>query len=249
MTLEALYNDFREKAGNACVAMNDGATQKSIKNLKKLATDAGQAYNAEVARLQYVAWATAGSPMETAIRERHVEHGKKVAFKQTDSGRYFTEFSDCKIKVDLTAFQKAVGPERFNAPNWNVKIQKLAVLLANALNEKLSKNPDFRYEVDLAADEFNFSDLADTTSDASLLKALQQTYDAILFIPARKKDGTEVNKIKAIKPAWECIVQSMTRQGAGYGEVAIAGTDKMAELVADTMHCILTNKPFKLVKS
>lgn len=237
------------KAGEACAAMNDGKTQKAIKNLQKIAKEAEDAYNAEVERLQYLAWAEEGSPVETAIRERFVRNGKKVAYKTTDTGRYYQEITDAEFKADLLAMEAVVGSDGFHDADWFTKVQKLAVLLANSLNKQLSNNPNFQYLVDEAVSEFKFADDADLSSDASAIKALQQTVDSILFIPIKNKKGDEVNRLKVIKPAWVSISQSMTKQGKDPGSVSIGKTGKMCELVMDAMHCLLTGKPFKLVKA
>lgn len=249
MTLEELYNDLSEKAGKACTAMNDGAPQKDITALKQAARKAETAYNAEAARQKFLAWADAGDPLEEAIRERYVDTGKKAYYKTTDTGRFFVEINDYKFKCDLIHLRDTLGIERFHETNWFTKVQKLALLLANALNENLSKNPQFRYAVDEAAETFEFADGADLSSNASILKALQQTVDSILFLPTKNKKSEEVNRIKVIQPAWVFIAQSMTRQGADPGHVAISGTGKMTELVVDAMHCLLTGKKFKLISA
>ena len=249
MTLEELNAVMREKGAEVVVAINDGKGDKVIKALKKAAKDAESAYNAEVARLQYIAWRDEGNPMETAIRERNIPNGKKLYYKTTDTGRTYLEVNDYQFKVDLLELENAIGVEHFHEGDWFVKIQKLAYLLANALNKQLSNNADFRYEVEQAAMEFDFGEGADFTSDASILKALQITVDSILFMPIRNKAGIEVNRIKVIKPAWTCIAQSMTKQGSKPGEVAISGGNKMCELVTDVIHCIITGKKFKLVSA
>lgn len=249
MTLEELYADMSAKAGECCTAMNEGKTQKAIKNLKKIAKDAETDYNAEVARLQYIAWAADGNPVETAIRERYVRNGKKVSYKSNDSGRFFVEISDATFKADLLSMEDAVGVEKFKAEDWFLRVQKLAFLLANALNSQLSNDPGFRYAVDDAAAVFQFADDADYSSDASILKALQQTVDSILFMPITNRRGDVVNRLKVIKPAWVYVAQCMTKQGNEVGNVSIANTGKMTELVADVMHCLLTGKQFKLVSA
>ena len=249
MTLEELYTDLSEKAGKVCTAMNDGAPQKDVTALKQAAKKAEVAYNTEAARLKFLSWADDGDPLEEAIRERYVDTGKKAFYKSTDTGRYFVEIHDFKFKVDLIHLRDTLGIERFHQSDWFTKVQKLALILANALNENLSKNPQFRYAVDEAAETFEFADGANLGSDASILKALQQTFDSILFLPIKNKKGEEVNRIKAIKPAWVSISQSMTRQGADPGHVAISGTGKMTELVVDAMHCLLTGKKFKLINA
>lgn len=249
MKLEELYADMSAKAGEACAAMNEGKPQKAIKNLQKIAKDAEKAYNAEVERLQYRAWNEEGNPVEIAIRERYVRNGKKVSYKATDTGRYYQEISDCTFLVDLLTMETVLGVEKFHAENWFTKVSKLAVLLANAKNKQLSNDPTFQYLVDEAVDEFNFAEDVDVTSNASAVKALQQTVDAILFLPIKNKKGVEVNRIKVDSRAWVYIQDCMTKQAKDPGDLGISDTGKMCELVTHAMYCIMIGKPFKVVKA
>ena len=249
MKLEDLKREMSEAAAICADAMNQGKPQKVIKNLKDIAKGKEEAYNAEVARLKFLEWKEEGDPVGSALRNRYVENGKRISYKAVDGGRFTVEINDAKFKVNLVTLCEVVGIEYFHAPDWTLKVQKLALLLANALNKQLSNDPGFEYVVDQAAAEFEFADGADITSDTSIIKALQQTIDAIYFLPIKTKKGDEVNKLKVIKPAWVYVAQSMTRQGRDPGAVAISGTGKMVELIADVAHVIMTCQKFKLVNA
>lgn len=246
-TLIELKEAMSLAAANAADAMNEGKPQKVIKNLKDIAKGKEEDYNAEVARLKFLEWKEEGDPVGAALRARYVENGKRISYKTTDTGRVIPEINDIKFKVSLHDLCDCVGAEYFYAEDWDLKVQKLALLLANALNKQLSNDPGFEYMVEKAAAEFEFADGADIASDTSIIKALQQTVDAIHFIPTKNSKGVDVNKIKVIKPAWVYIAQSMTKQGRDPGAVSIYGAAKMSELVADVAHVIMTCGKFRLI--
>lgn len=243
-TLAQLMEDVTKKAGDCAKAINEGKPQKEIKTLRKAASDAMTKYNEQVAFTVYKEWAEKGDAIQTALRTLYVPGAKKISYKSNASEYTYVEVSDAKIKINLPEMQTVIGIQHFHEEDWFTKVGSLAWIIANAVNKNLGDNPAFAYRVSEAAKVFRFSDAADITSIKSIVSALQQTADGILFIPTTTKKGKDVNAIKMTSASWWYIRESMTKQGKEPGHVDIYGEDKMSELVADAMHVIMTTDKF-----
>lgn len=252
--LETLQADYEAKV-NAYVSSYNGhkATRKELKELKKLSGAAIDKYNLALCDEQYRAWDAEGDAVKTAIRLRKVPNCVKVSFKVNDDTDVMSAiYSSIGIKANLPAMQKVIGAEKFHDPKWFSMVGKLAWLCAGRLNMELGDNRNFNYEIDDATRAFEFPNGVKPYDDAGVIAALQQVFDAILMVPG--KDGkniidaaTEYHENGAVfNRALTMIRESMTHQGNEVGTVAIGGTGKMSELVADAMHILLTSGSFGL---
>lgn len=245
--LNRLRSNVDEKVTTYVLAYNGHQTKKKVLNeLKKAAANAVDAYNDELAKATYKEWDVMGDAVKTALRERVVRQCLSVTYKvDEDSDVMAASFNSVAIKVKLTVLAETIGKDKFASADWFTKVQRLAWIIAGALNRKLGENPHFCYEVDEATKQFRFPDDIDPHTEEGCITALQQVFDSILFIP--DKDGKNV--IGANEKAWTCIRESLTKQGSAIGSVAISGTGKMTELVADAMHTVITNGDFTLVNA
>ena len=243
MELKELYDGLVQKVADAVEAVNGGKSATEVKAAKKTAKDALAQYNGEVAVACYKKWAEDGNVVETACRVRFIPGIKRINYKTDDKTGVTTgTIADGTAKASLVDILRIVGGRDFHSPDWFDRAQKLAFILANALNEALGKNPAFVYQVEAAAQAFNFADNADPRSTASIVKALQSTVDAIHYVPVKNKKDAEVNSMKVTSQHWAYIENCMTAQGKNVGEVCIGNTHKMAELIADVIHLIMTGK-------
>lgn len=245
-----LYEDMTAKALACAEAQNAGKSKTDVDALKKSASDAMALYNEQIAKEVYQKMASDGDAVKTALTVRFIEGTKKISYKADKAtGHVSAVVSPAQAKIDLPMMQKTIGVEHFADPSWFSMIQKLAFIIANALNKSLSDSATFVYQIDDAAKAFEFAPDADPTSAKSVVKALQKCADAILFVPKADKSGNTVNAIKMTSVHWTYIRECMTRQGKDVGEVAVGGTSKMSELVADAINLvILEKKPFASVE-
>lgn len=249
-TLQALYDEATVKAGRVAQAMNEHAAKKELTEVKKAAKNAMDKYNGELAKQTYIKWAETGNAIETAIRTYWLPDAKRVTYKTDEDTNYTTvEISDAKIPVNLPTMHTVLGEDKFASANWFDRCQKLAFIVANALNKNLGDSPAFQYVVTEAARAFNFSEDAKPDSVSSMCKALQNVADAILFIPVEDKKGNTVNQIKMDSRAWHFISNAMTREGKGIGAIEVVGTAKMSDLVMQAMNRIITNDKFSVEQS
>ena len=244
-----LYEDLIAKATKCADAQNDGKPKADVDALKKSASDALLAYNEQVTKEAYLKMAEAGDAVKAALTVRYVDGVKRVSYKaDKNTGHVTAVISAAQAKIDLPTMCKVIGREHFAAPNWFAMTQKMAFVIANALNRELSDNPAFIYAIDDAAKAFDFAPDANPASTKSVVKALQACADAILFVPTTDKSGESVNTIKMTSRHYAYIRECMTRQGKEVGEVIVGGTSKMSELIADAIHLVIVEKkPFLTV--
>lgn len=242
-----------EAAGVAYVAAYNAHEKKSAqKELKSAAKAAVDEYNDAVCNETYKVWAAEGEPVKTAIRERFVKGCKKMTFKTNDDDVMVMTIVDTEVKANLPAMHTVIGADKFASPDWFVKTQKLAWLIAGRLNKELGENISFNYQIEDAAKAFAFDDGIKPNTDKGVQVALQQVFDAILFIDngkGKNQIAVSTGKLddgKVYSPQWTYIREALTRQGKGVGEIVIGNTVKMSELVADAMHNTLTSGRFML---
>jgi len=237
----------------ACNSGKIPAERKKLKEAVKAATDA---YNLELEKQTYLDWAAAGDPVKTCIRERFIRGGKRVSFKEADDGTMTGTIKDVDFKADLPMMHKVLGAGVFASPDWLPKVEKLAWIMASNLNNHLADNPAFAYAASDAAKEFSFPAEIKCDTDSAVYIALQMVIDSILFIPdekSRKKEKPNLISLTmktdkygaTFSPQWVYIRESLTRQG-NLNQVVIGNIGKMAELIADAMHGIITNGDFTL---
>ena len=255
VTLRVKREKVNSKAQAYVDAINKGETDEDVlKTRKKSATKAMQDYNMELAHATYRDWVTEGlNPVLEAVTVRNVPFAKKLSFGKNDDGTANFKFEDAEIKISLPDMAGVVDASCFASKDWFYKVQNLAELFVNKLKREL-KDKGFMYEIEEAAKAFNFDEAVcgKLYSNKFFLNALQQTFDAILVIPA--EDGT--NKIKVdieeddngvlYSPAWTTTTLSLTRQSKVTGKVDVGDYYKAAELVLDCMHVIATNKNWGL---
>jgi len=247
--LEDLYSTLCVRAEAQANALNQGVTEAESKKYKDEAKEALDAYNKAATTMAYESWHNGDDSIQTMIKAGYIPGLKRYSCKQDKtSGIYKATVSDTKGKISLVGYQMIIGKGDFHDPEWFIKAQKLAYIVANALNDALGKVEGFSYAVDEAAKAFDFAENADPKSTRSVVSALQQVADSILFIPTKTKAGAEVNTLKMRSIEWGYIRECMTRQGTDIGSVVIGNTEKMAELVADVMYLMLNGKGYSIVE-
>lgn len=244
--LKAIYDEAITKAGEFVTACNDGANQKTRKELKKGAQAAMERYNDALANATYKAWAKEGDAVLTALRVYYIPDAKRVTFKVTDDNVTYLEVNEAKVKVNLPNMMNAIGPKHFHDHKWLRMSEKLAWLVASALNSKFDENPAFQYKIEDASAAFEFPEDVKPGTAKGINIALQQIFDSVIFID----DGKGKNKLKVYSNdnkecvQWVCIRESMTHQGKEPGTVAISSAGKMHELIGDCLHQMVTNGKF-----
>lgn len=255
-TLEQLREELENKAAVVVTAMVQGTSEEEMKDFKKSAKNALDAYNAKAAEDAYMTWAAEGNAVLKAITNLYVPKALRLSYardKKTGVPKY--RLTDGDIKIDLVHMEETIGAEHFAREDWFVAIQKMVFVLAGNLDTELGHNPDFQYQLSESARVFEFAKDANPASKKSVVKALQYVTDSILFIPLLDENGEEVrdkngevcNAIKVLNKHYAYVRECLTRQGKNPGEVLFGGTSKMTELVSDIMHCILTGKAVKLI--
>lgn len=234
--LKALEEAMKAAGAKYIQAVNDRVSLKKQKELKTAVSNAQDDYNAAVAEDTYCNWAKEGDPIRTAARMR-TYRGKRVSFKVTDANLTYMEIKDADLLVNLVDMESAIGIEHFADPKWFDMTSNLAFIIASAVGSSLGCD-DLTYEVEEAAKEFKFAGDVDLKDESTCIAALQQVFDAILYIPDEEH---KANLLRADGPAWSCIKYCMTRQGSGFGKVMIGNTGKMSELVLNALHIAITN--------
>lgn len=248
-TLKEMLEDAQVKANAAAEAINGGKTQKEISKLKEIAKAAVDSYNDAAARKAYREWAEAGDAIKTALTVLYVPHAKKVSYPvDNESGKAKAKIADGKIEINLSVIEETIGTKHFHDESWFTKVEALGLIIADKLNEDLGNDEGFVYEVREKTKEFSFAENADIHSKNSMVKAVQEIVDAILFIPQKNKKGKEVNAIKVEGPHWVTIRESLTGRG-GVGKVGISNTAILSTLIAEQCYQILNKKKNALVNA
>lgn len=94
--LSKMMDNVLELAGKYVIACNNGDSQKNRKALKKAAQAAMEQYNDELANETYRAWAEAGEPVLTALREYYIPGAKRLSFKVTDDNDTYLEVDNAE---------------------------------------------------------------------------------------------------------------------------------------------------------
>ena len=251
--LEILFKEMEAKGSEYVAAYNAGGKKKSeLTALKKAATAACDRYNQEFSKETYRIWAREGDPVKTAIRNPSIKGAKKLRFR-TDDDNVMTLLTDTvEYDVNLPMMQATIGSAVFHDPRWFRKAGTLAKIVANTVNEHLGGSAIFRYG-DGELDDFSFDGI-DPHTDEGVILALQQVFDAIIFLD----DGNGDNIIKAdIKvdsngkkyaSAWAYIREAMTKK-TGRGVIDVCNDGGFSDLVLDAMHIVLTRGDFVLTTS
>lgn len=90
-TIQGLYADLVNKAGACAEALNEGKSSDEVKNLKKVAADALDRYNAEAAKKANLEWAEAGDVVANALN-KELAGNVNFMYEIDDAARAF-EFS------------------------------------------------------------------------------------------------------------------------------------------------------------
>lgn len=249
--LEALYNTMSDKATEYVAAYNSHKKKKSeLSALKSAAFEAAKEYNKAFAKHTYRQWNAEGNPVKTAIRTPDIKGGKRLQFKSNDDEVMTVHIKDLELGASLPEMQATLGADVFHDPAWHTMASTLAKFVADNISMQFGGSAIFNYPVTQAAKVFRFEGI-DLTSEEGIILALQQVFDAILFLD----DGNGNNIIKAnievdanekkYSSAWTYIREAMTTR-AGRGIIDVCHTDKFSEYVLDAMHIILTNGDFIL---
>lgn len=231
-TLDSLANELVEAVQALCDARNEGEGSAVCDGLKKEADAALDAYNRQALCNAYSMWNSMEHPVREMLKARFVPGLKRYSVTLDKKTTLFVAKISNKtdVRIDFVSYAHDTsgnidGFMHFQDRNWFTYCQKLAYVLANALNDALGKDPSFRYEVDAAASTFEFSKEADPKSVKSRKNAIQMCVDAIYH-----EEGLVVTKQDLVY-----IENALTKQGKGLGEIAIGNTYKMAELITEIM--------------
>ena len=255
--LQAKWSKLLERVNSYEKCIKDGETDQSvIDTRKKSVNTALTAFNIESGHQKYTE--KASNPdvnvVEWAIKERYVPGAKKIKWSKGDNGLITHSFEPAKIKIDLVDLQGVVGSNRFANAEWFKACQQLARYYANK-KSRLLDHDGFEYEITDDAKKFEFAIPKGVKlySNKYFLCCLQQTIDAILLM--QDEHGNKIDlKIEMddndvpYSPAWTSVTESFTRQGKDLGSVEIGSPYKFAELIADAMNVVLTNKNFRAVQ-
>ena len=222
-------------------------TELELNALKKATNEAVTNFNAALEKETYKRWDEEGDPVKTALRTFIIPHAIGVTFKTDKVSGMMTvnwkELTD--YRISLLNIEAVLGKDRFANEKWFEKVSALAWILAEHIAKRVSPKSIFTYEATEAAKAFSFKDGVDLFSVDGVTAALQEVFDAILFLPS--KDDPKKNVIRATDAAWTVINRSMTSHGSKRGSVAIHGIGYMSALVAEMMNVILTNGDFLAV--
>ena len=252
-SLSVMLNDVNVAAQNVVNAMNDGKTQKVIKDLKKAMKSSVDTYNDALAREYYRTLAAehGHDAVKTALlrEEIAIPDAIKVSIKVDDESNVASyELSKPIVRINLLAMQNEIGKEFFHNPTWFSRINALALLMANALNNDLGGDDSFQYAIDKAAEEFDLPKTAKPDSKSSMVKAFQSVIDDILWIgESVDSKGNPVNDLKFTTHDWKYIDTCMTREGKSTKDVIVSSPAKCTELVCKCIHNLLTGEKYVVV--
>lgn len=253
---QRLYDDMLEKAQDYIDAYNEGGHGKKELKLKREAANAAcSSFNLQTSKDCYKAWAADGNPVKRAAEQYLIPGAKRIAFKadpDTDVMDY--EIKDTEYPVNLPMMQKTLGAGVFNDAGWFNKASKLAVIVAENLNERCGGSSKFTYQVSSAARAFNFPADVNPLSDDGVVYALQIVMDSILFIddpehPGQNKIHVQLCTDSTGRPyakEWTVIRERMTKD-AGRNKVAICNTGKFTDYILQAINGIITDGTFSLV--
>lgn len=248
--IAALLTEKAEKTENATIAldalvdaMNNGATTDDLKPLKEAMKNTVGELNVCIERLAYNNWANehGKDAVRVAIRELYIPGVVKAKTKKTKSGKYEGSFVEVDAEISLACMADEIGLEYFHCQEWENKAAAFAALMKNHLCSELKVSGLDKNSISKARAKFNLAANADVGSKNTCVKILQQVVDAIVFIPDKDKKGNDVNKIKMDSRRYQVIRESMTARGS-VGCVAVGGTTWVCELIAEAIHCEMTQK-------
>lgn len=250
-TLQKLEAVMEEKANAYVKSYNDGAKRKELKELKKAAAEAIDAYNLENEMTVYKSWAEESNPVQTAIRLRYVPNAKKAKYKIDDDDYMTLEWKPLEYLADLPMIEYTVGNKWFANKDWFDMAECLAFEAAGRINDRILEDPKFVYEV--RNNEKKFFEGIDFMTDEGFQTALNKVFDAILFIDNPVAPGQNVIKAfmktnqkgEEVCPYWEVIRDSMTKEG-GVSAIEICNTSRFMKYILDAMHTISTNGNLKV---
>lgn len=249
--LEKMAELITKEAATYAKAYNGGKTKKSdLKVLRDKANKAVADYNLQLSKETYRQWAKEGDPVRTAIRSFYIPGAKAIQFKTDDDNYMTVHIKACDYQVNLPQMQATLGAGVFHDPKWFNKCEKLAWIIANNINDRMGDGANFEYHLSQASKAFKFPDGVDPLSDEGVLVALQEVFDAILFLP--DDSGKNIISLSVRKTEhgettakeWEFIHRCMTKHGAMY-EVKVCNTGTFTSLVMEAMNGILTHAAFK----
>lgn len=213
--------------------------EKANKELRELK----DSYNEAAEKLAYLTWAqdaeTPQECMEMAMRAINIPGIKNASVRYDKRlGVYVAKIDDAKPapsnRVNLINLQKTLGIECFNKENWFDYVQALALLFVQHMAKEMDVGT-YSYETNIA-ETFSFGDKADPTSKGSMVKALQETVDAIYFVPMTKKNGTIVNAIKIDGRDYTYLKEAFSKEGNEVSSIVVKDTQNAARLIAQIIH-------------
>lgn len=255
--LQNLWSKLLEKINAYEKAVNEGEKDESvIDTRKKSVNSALEAYNTELGHQKYAEKASSAeiNVVEWAIRERFVPGAKKIKWSKGEDGLVTHSFVDADIKISLPDLMGVVGAGRFANAKWFDGCRTLAKYYGNKKGRRLNHD-GFEYKIEDMTEDFPFvvPEGVKLYSNKYFLCCIQQLFDAIL--PMQDEHGNKIDLLietddndVPYAPAWDCVTESFTRQGKEIGTVNIGTPYKFTELICDAMHCVLTDKKFRMVQ-
>lgn len=251
-TREEMAKEVLMKAIEYTKAYNEGGHKKTeLKSLKDAATAELNNYNSAVEKATYRKWKLEGDPVKTAVRVCMIEGAKRLNYKTDDDNYMTVKLVDADYYVNLPQMQATLGADVFHDPNWFYKCEKLIYLVANDINDRLIDDPTFSYKIDAASEKFNFPADVDPLTTEGAIIAMNQVFDAILFIDDGNGGNLVNSKMHTTRhgdidsPEWRFIRESMTSE-SGKASVKICNTGKFSNLILRAMNVVLTNGDFVL---
>lgn len=246
--LNEMMENVTAKAIAYVKAYNDGKKKSELKALKTAATNAVNEYNLELSKATYRRWAKEGDAVKTAIRVLYIPGARSIKYKTDDENYMTCILSDANFEVNLPQMQATLGTKAFADPKWFNKCEKLAYIVANAINEHMGNSAMFNYGIEDASKEFSFPEGMNPLDDEGVVYALQSVFDAILFIEDEDAPGNNLIKTRIKKDSrgnafsveWQYIRESMTAN-SGVGKVAVCNTGRFTSYILHAMHVILTS--------
>ena len=241
------------KAMNAAPGDEGGMTAKERDEAKKELRSLKDSYNESAEKLAYFQWAEEASTpqecMEAALRAIHIPNIKNASVKMSKKlGVYVASVDDARPsqsnRVNLINLRKTLGVEYFAREDWFDCVQSIAL----AYVAHLAKNAEvgsYSYPTEISK-TFAFKEGADPLSKTSMIRALQETVDAILFIPTENKKGETVNAIKVDGRDYTYLKEAFTKEGNDVGHIDLKDTQNTARLIAQIIHMRLEGKSYTM---
>lgn len=252
---ENIYNDAVAKAKEYCECYNDRSKKRSeLKAMRKAAMTAMASFNLELSKETYRAWAEAGHPVETAIRERYIAGAKTIQFKENDeTGDMSYKVKDTNYDVNLPMMHHTIGADAFASPDWFQRVEKFAQLVIIKLSKNFDNRDAFAYTINELSKTFDFPQDVNPMDDGNIARALQYVYDGIIYID---KDGEnlihtteEVVDGNPVCSQWVYIRESMTKaDDKTDGLINVVNTAKFTHIILRTLHAVISNLKFTLTE-